>query len=63
MIEKIMDVIEKSETLVNKLDEISVNQDFLGIFAFSQAHGYIYSGPTFSDELEALRETLKNIKN
>lgn len=62
-INMIKDLIQRSEALAEKLDEINVSQDFLGVFAFSQAHGYTYSGPTYSDELASLKEILKDIKD
>ena len=45
--------------LVAKLDAISANQQFQGVWAFSHIHGGKYTGPNWAEELQRAREAAR----
>lgn len=45
--------------LVRKLDHISANDEFRGVWTLHEAHGGIYMGPTWEPELTEAKECLK----
>lgn len=49
---------EALEALVKKIDETVNSPEFEGIFTFAHAHGVVYRGPQFGEELEDAREVL-----
>jgi len=50
-------VREAAAALVAKLDECDPH--LTSMFSFALAHDHLYSGPTYGEELEALRAALK----
>ena len=62
IVNQVLSILDKAEALADKLDEISNSQDFIGVFAFSQAHGHHYQGPTYAQELEEFREAMRELK-
>ena len=45
--------------LIAKLDAISANQQFQGVWAFSHIHGGKYTGPNWVEELQRAREAAR----
>ncbi len=53
-------VVEKAKAFVEKFARIepTINDRFV----FSQAHGFKYDGPTYGEELTALRDALARVE-
>ena len=62
VVRDVLIALDKAEALADKIEEVGLNQDFIGVFAFSQAHGYNYQGPTWGQELEEFREAIRRIR-
>jgi hypothetical protein len=54
--------IVAAKALIKKLDEITEYSSYKGIWGFLHVHGYKYDGPNWQEELEALKEALKNVQ-
>ncbi len=53
------DLKDAAKKLIVTLDAINANKSFQGLFTFAFTHGYLYDGPTFDSELEALRAVIR----
>lgn len=62
LLEPFLECFEKTKALAEKLDEISMSQDFMGVFALAQTHGMPYMGPSYATELEAVKESLRKLE-
>ena len=45
--------------LIAKLDAISANQQFQGVWMLHQVHGGQYTGPNWSEEVKLAREAIR----
>jgi len=52
-------VREAAVALVAKLDECDPH--LTSVFSFALAHDHLYSGPTYGEELEALRAAIRSL--
>jgi len=52
-------VREAASALVAKLDECDPH--LTSMFSFALAHDHLYSGPTYGEELEALRAAIRSL--
>ncbi len=57
-----VELYKKTKRLVEKMDEIHSSQDYIGIFAFAQNNGMPYTGPTYSQELEDVKNILNKLE-
>jgi len=46
------------ENLVKKLEDIEKNDSFKGVWVMAHVHGYVYTGPSWTFELEAAQALL-----
>jgi hypothetical protein len=53
---------DASQALVKKLEEIQQNSSYRGIWPYLHTHGYSYDGPTWENELKALKRELEHGK-
>lgn len=53
------DVLLAALQLVQQLEHVCKSPEYLGVWQIAQMHLGPYQGPTFSKELTALREALK----
>ncbi len=63
VLESFLDTFEKAKLLVEKIDEVSTSQDYIGVFALASVHGFEYNGPNFFKELEDLREAIVQMES
>ena len=57
---KLRDVVDKADKLVQALEAATKDMD--GVFVMAHVHGYKYSGKTYGEELEALKQSIKNLE-
>jgi hypothetical protein len=55
-----MSVEAAARALIGKLDLIGRNESYRGVLLMALAHGYAYTGPNYTEELEALRRELQH---
>ena len=54
-----MTLRDAAQALVAQLDAIAADGHCTGVFAFYEIHGLSYSGPTYEEELKALKKVLE----
>ena len=47
-------------TFIEKIEEVGNDPQFSGIFQLAHQHGFLYQGPTWTHELEAVNQFLMN---
>jgi hypothetical protein len=51
---------EAARALVARLDELHDHPKYVGIWTFCYAHGLLYTGPDYVEQLKALRDALED---
>ena len=53
------EIYASAKALVDRMEEVHGSPEFSGVWMLYHVHGGRYDGPSYSDELEKLKEVLK----
>lgn len=56
---RLLDLLEAASELLTKLDEVHENETYKSVWFVNQLHTGPYTGPTYTEEFEKLRTTIR----